>query len=359
MKESLGRRRVLTWLGNFSFTIPFLIVYILFILYPVVQAIIMSFFDWDLLGNTPEWLGNANYVRMLGGTNIIWGVSRWWFVQLVLLVLAVLVGIWAYREKRIRSGEILLVISLVVVAILLGFHPGQGGSWNDPRFWNAFKNTVIFTLVSTPLIAGVGLGFAMLLQRGSKVTGVYRAALFLPYLLPVSVATLIWGYMLNPSRGIVAWLTEHLGMGTIAWLSDPRFAMGAIIVTTVWWTVGFNMVLFGAGLEDIDQSLYEAASLDGAGGWQKFKAVTLPGLKHVTLLVLVTQVIASFQIFGQVNIMTNGGPAGATDVVVRYIYQTGFRDTELGYASAMSLFLFVAMVFISLIQFLVSRERKH
>ena len=193
MKESLGRRRVLTWLGNFSFTIPFLIVYILFILYPVVQAIIMSFFDWDLLGNTPEWLGNANYVRMLGGTNIIWGVSRWWFVQLVLLVLAVLVGIWAYREKRIRSGEILLVISLVVVAILLGFHPGPGGSWNDPRFWNAFKNTVIFTLVSTPLIAGVGLGFAMLLQRGSKVTGVYRAALFLPYLLPVSVATLIWG----------------------------------------------------------------------------------------------------------------------------------------------------------------------
>lgn len=359
MKTAVTKRRVRTWVENFAFVIPFLVVYILFILYPVIQAVIMSLFDWDLLGYAPEWIGGANYTRMLGGTNIVWGLSSWWFLQLLLLVAAVAVGIWAWKGNRLRSGEILLIASLVLIAFALGYHPGEGGSWNDPRFWNAFKNTIVFTVVSTPLIAGIGLGFALLLQRGTKATGFYRAALFIPYLLPVSVATLIWGYMLNPSRGIVAWLTEHLGLGTIAWLSDPRFAMGAIIVTTVWWTVGFNMVLFGAGLQDIDPSLYEAASLDGAGPWRKFLNITLPGLRHATLLVVVTQVIASFQIFGQVNIMTNGGPGGVTDVIVRYIYQTGFRDSELGYASAMSLFLFVAMVFVSLIQFLMSRERKH
>lgn len=359
MKSALSKRQIRTWLENFGFIVPFLIVYILFILYPVVQAILMSFFDWDLLGTTPEWIAGANYVRMLGGTNIVWGLGSWWFLRLILLLAAVATAVWAVKTNRLRSGEILLIVFLVLIAIALGFHPGEGGAWNDPRFWNAFKNTVIFTVVSTPIIAGLGLGFALLLQRGEKGSGFYRAALFVPYVLPVSVATLIWGYMLNPSRGIVAWLTEHLGLGVIAWLSDPRFAMAAIIATTVWWTVGFNMILFGAGLQDIDPSLYEAASLDGAGPIRKFVSITLPGLKHATLLVVVTQVIASFQIFGQVNIMTNGGPGGVTDVIVRYIYQTGFRDTELGYASAMSLFLFVAMVLVSLIQFLMSRERKH
>lgn len=352
-------RRVRTWLENFSFVLPFVLVYAAFILYPVAQAVLMSLFNWDLLGNVPEWVGGANYRRMLGGVGITWGVGNYWLLQMVLLVVAIAVGIWAVRNRRLRSGEILLLVSLLTVVFLLGFHPGEGGAWSDPRFWNAFKNTVVFTLVSTPLIAGIGLGFALLLNTRSRGTGFYRAALFIPYLLPVSVATLIWGYMLNPSRGIVAWLTEKLGFGVVAWLSDPKFAMGAIIVTTIWWTVGFNMILFGAGLQDIDQSLYEAASIDGAGPWRKFVNITLPGLKHATLLVLVTQVIASFQIFGQVNIMTSGGPGGATDVLVRYIYQTGFRDTELGYASAMSLFLFGTMVLVSLIQFLMSRERSH
>lgn len=358
MKNNPTARRARTWLENFSFVLPFLVVYIAFILYPVVQAVLMSFFDWDLLGNVPEWVGAANYSRMLGGSGIIWGLGNHWLLQIVLALISLAVGMWAYRNHRLHSGEMLLILSLLGAAFLLGFHPGEGGSWHDPRFWNAFRNTVVFTLISTPLIAGLGLAFALLLNKDRKATGFYRAALFIPYLLPVSVATLIWGYMLNPSRGIVAWLTERVGLGTISWLSDPRFAMGAIIVTTIWWTVGFNMILFGAGLQDIDQSLYEAASIDGAGPWRKFVSITLPGLKHATLLVVVTQVIASFQIFGQVNIMTNGGPGGATDVLVRYIYQTGFRDTQLGYASAMSLFLFVTMVLVSLIQFLMSRERK-
>lgn len=357
MRSSRRRRRFGEWLGNFSFIIPFGIVYAVFVVYPVVQALLMSFFKWDLLGTPPMWIGGMNYAKMLGGEGIVWGIGDYWLPQVLLVTAAASLIYWAWKTYRLRLGEILFAITLLGVAVLLGFHPGEEGAWNDPRFWNAFKNTVIFTVVSTPLIAGLGLAFALLLNTRRKGNGFYRAALFVPYVLPVSVATLIWGYLLNPSRGLVAWLTDHLGMGVVSWLSDPKTAMGAIVVTTIWWTVGFNMILFGAGLQDIDPSLYEAAAIDGAGTYRKFFSITLPGLKHATLLVVVTQVIASFQIFGQVNIMTNGGPGGATDVLVRYIYQTGFRDSELGYASAMSLFLFVVMVFVSLIQFLMSRER--
>lgn len=356
-KRSTLRRR--DWLTNASFILPFLVFYVAFILYPVAQAILMSFFDWDLLGSNQRWLGLDNYARMLGGTGIVWSLGHRLLLRLLLLAAAVVVVIRARRAGGLRAGEWLLFGALVVAAFLLGFHPGPGGSWNDPRFWNAFENTVVFTIVSTPIIAGLGLAFAMLLHRpGRRMTAAYQAALFVPYILPVSVATLIWGYLLNPSRGLVSKATDLLGMETIAWLSDPKFAMAAIIATTVWWTVGFNMILFGAGLQDIDPHLYEAASLDGASAVRRFQHITLPGLQHATLLVLVTQVIASFQIFGQVNIMTNGGPGGTTDVLVRYIYQTGFRDKQLGYASALSLFLFVVMVFVSLIQFLVSRERR-
>lgn len=352
---SKNRRK--EWLVNFSFVVPFLVFYIAFILYPVVQAVLMSLFDWPLLGNAPQWLGVDNYLRMLGGEHIVWSITAQWQARLVLLAFAVF---WGWRSRHeYNVGDITLIVGVVLVVLLMGFHPGEGGSWNDPRFWNAFRNTVVFTVVSTPIIATLGLIFALLLNKPKRrMTGLYRAALFVPYILPVSVATLIWGYLLNPSRGLIGKLTEIVGQTPIAWLSNPRFAMGAIILTTVWWTVGFNMILFGAGLQDIDPALYEAAEIDGAGRWTRFRYITLPGLSHVTLLVMVTQIIASFQIFGQVNIMTGGGPGNTTDVIVRYIYQTGFRDMELGYASAMSLFLFVVMVLVSFIQFLMSRERK-
>lgn len=134
--------------------------------------------------------------------------------------------------------------------------------------------------------------------------------------------------------------------------------MAGIILTTVWWTVGFNLILFAAGLQDIDPTLYEAAALDGAGPLRKFWFITLPGLNHVVVLVVITQVIASFQVFGQVNIMTSGGPGGATRVLIQHIYQAGFRDFELGYASAVSMFLFVLMLIVAALQFkVVGREK--
>ncbi|WP_026459303.1 carbohydrate ABC transporter permease [Schaalia vaccimaxillae] len=346
-----------TAINNFSFVLPFLVFYTIFIIFPVVQAAVMSGFSWDLLGGAPQWSSGRNYVDMLGGTGLTWDMSHRLIERLVLIVCALLLMFKGIRRDLSIGGWVLVAL-LVVCAALLGIHPGEGGSWNDPRFYNALENTVVFTLVSSPVIAGIGLFLAIMLHRRHRLTGLYRAIFFLPYILPVSVATLIWGYLFNPSRGLVSVLTEWVGVGTINWLSDPRFAMSAIIVTTVWWTVGFNMILFEAGLEDIDPVLYEAAALDGAGPWRQFRYITVPGLKHATLLVTVTQIIASFQIFGQVNIMTAGGPAGSTDVLVRYIYETAFRDTRLGYASSMSLVLFVLMVVISLVQFLMSKGKE-
>jgi multiple sugar transport system permease protein len=127
-------------------------------------------------------------------------------------------------------------------------------------------------------------------------------------------------------------------------------------MTTVWWSVGFNLVLFLAGLQDIDPHLYEAARLDGAGAWNRFRHVTVPGLSQIIVLVLVTQLIASFQVFGQVYIMTRGGPGTSTRVLIQHIYESGFRDLQLGYAAAVSLFLFVVMALVSAVQFRISNR---
>ena len=207
-----------------------------------------------------------------------------------------------------------------------------------------------FTVFSTPLLVALGLVMAMAVNRPTRFAAVYRTAFFLPYVLPVSVVTLIWIYLLNPDRGLVAWLTESLGLGVLDYLNDPRTALAAVIITTTWWVVGFNLVLFLAGLQDIDPSLYEAASLDGAGRWATFIHITLPGLRRVTVLVLVAQVIASFQIFGQVYLMTGGGPGTSSLVLIQHIYETGIRDASLGYASAMSLMLLAIMLLVSLAQ---------
>ncbi len=333
-----------------AFTAPFLALYLLFVIYPVIQAVWMSFHDWDLLGATRDFLGLANYERMLWGYDITWSMTHQWLPRVLLLALALVLLIRPLLRRRLTIGTGLLVGGILLIVVALGFHPAEGGFWYDPDFWVAFQNTLVFTAVSTPLIAGLGLIMALALQGNRRGARIYQMVFFLPYILPVSVVTLVWTYFLSPNQGLLAALLQPLGIDPIPWLSDPRTAMTAIIVTTVWWTVGFNLVLFSAGLQDVDPALYEAASLDGAGPWRKFVNITLPGIRHVLLLVMVMQVIASFQVFGQVNIMTGGGPGTSTTVLIQEIYQAGFRDFELGYGSAMSLFLFLVMLVISVIQ---------
>ncbi len=342
-----------------AFLLPFLLVYFAFLLYPIFQAVFMGFYELDLLVITDRtFVGFDNYTRMFWGTDIVWSIDNMLDWRLALLILLIPVVSW-YRSGRLGKLEALLlglgVLSIAVV--VMGFHPAETGRWNDSQFWLSFGNTVLFVLLSTPLIVGVGLLLALALNKGGKWVGLLRTLFFAPYVLSVSVLTLIWAFMLNPQLGLVGAFFESLGLEPISFLTSPTWAMPAIVITTLWWTVGFNVVLFLAGLQDIEPSLYEAAEIDGAGRLSRFRHITIPGLERTTLLVVVLQIIASFQIFGQVFIMTRGGPGGATRVSVQHIYESGFRDFELGYASAMSVFLFLVMVIFSAIQFRLLRDR--
>lgn len=343
---------------GFLFVGPFLLVYALFLLGPVAQAVYISGFRWDLLGAEQVFVGLGNYTRMIGGHDIVWSADYGLGSRLIVLAggIAIAYVLWAGRASRV--GATATLGAAVATAFVLGLHPSPQGSWNDPTFWIALQNTVYFTVLTTPLLVGVGLALALLLHGShSKALGLYRAIFFLPYVLPVSAVTLIWTFLLDPDRGLVGGFLRWMGFHGISFLSDPNLAMPSIVATTVWWGVGFTLVLFLAGLQDIEPNLYEAASLDGAGWLQQFRYVTLPGLRHVTVLVAVTQLIASFQIFGQVYIMTRGGPGTATIVFIQHIYEVGFRNYQLGFAAALSVVLFILMSGASAIQFrLVARD---
>ena len=342
-------------LGAFGFLIPFLLAYALFMLYPVLQAAVMSFYDWDFLDITRrETIGLDNFRRMFWGTEMTWSIDRLWPLRLVMLLL--LVPLFRSMRKGgipVASAVSFAVLIVAIFGVWLGFHPGEGGRWFDSQFWLSFGNTLLFVAMSTPVIVGTGLALALALNRQGRMVGVLRAMFFAPYVLSVAVLTLIWAFLLNPGIGLVGIFGDWFGFEPINLLNSTTWAMPAIVLATLWWTVGFNLVLFLAGLQDIDKQQYEAAAIDGANRWQTFWNITLPGLKRTIRLVAVLQVIYSFQIFGQVFIMTRGGPDGATRVLIQHIFERGFRDFELGYASAMSIVLFLAIILVSVVQFVL------
>lgn len=224
----------------------------------------------------------------------------------------------------------------------------------DASFWDSLRHTAYFSLLTVIPLTAVGMMLAMLTKAGGRLRQFAQAVFFIPYVLPVSVATLIWQWVLNPSLGVVNAVT---GSET-AWFSDPALAMPAVAAVTIWWTVGFNMLLFLAGLQNIPQDVYEAASLDGAQGFQVFRYITWPSLWPTTTLVLTLQLVASFKIFSQVYLLTGGGPFDSTRVVLVYMYNTAFTDTNAGYASAIAVAFFIAILLLTLVQnFLLSRTR--
>lgn len=339
------------------FVAPFLLVYAVFVVYPLIQAVRMSFYDWDLLGRDRVPVGIDNYVRMLWGTHMEWDVSHMWSTRVVMLAAAAIIA-WRALGSRSHLQWFGVAVLVLLAVVALGFHPGPEGHWYDPLFWTSLKHTIQFTLTSTPLIIGLGLAMALAVNSKHRGGRFYQVAFFVPYVLPISVATLVWTNVLSPGRGILAEFLAVFGVEPISWLGDQRFAMPAIVIMTAWWTVGFNLVMFSAGLQDIDPTLYEAAMLDGASGWRRFLHVTIPGLRHILALVVVMQVIVGFAVFGQVNIMTSGGPGNATRTLVLHLYQTGFTQKHLGAAAAMAIFLFVVMFIVALIQLRLMREEK-
>jgi multiple sugar transport system permease protein len=217
---------------------------------------------------------------------------------------------------------------------------------NDPSFWDSVGNTFYFSLLTVIPLCALGLLMAMLVDRFTRVQGWLQGAFFLPFVLPISVMTLIADWMLQPSSGVV----NHVLGGERAWLADPHWALPAVAIGTIWWTVGFNMLLFLAGLRNIPAELYEAAALDGARGFTLFRTITWPALRPVATTALILQLIASLKVFGQTYILTSGGPFNTTRVALHYMYETAFTQSDAGYAAAVAMAFVAIVILLSLLQ---------
>lgn len=220
----------------------------------------------------------------------------------------------------------------------------------DDKFWSSLSHTLYFVLLSTIPLVCLSLLFALGLDMPMCLRNALRGMFFFPYLLPVSVVATLWRWILQKEYGLLNYYLNRIGIQAPYWLGDARWAMPSIAITTVWWTIGFNIVIFLAALQDIPQELQDAARIDGANAGKVFWYITLPLLRPTLLFVVVMQVIASFQIFGQVYVMTGGGPYGSTRTIVQYLYEQGFRYFKMGYASAIAYTLFAIMMVFTLIQ---------
>jgi multiple sugar transport system permease protein len=227
----------------------------------------------------------------------------------------------------------------------------------DTLFWTALRNTSLFVALNAPLAVVIPLGLALLVNEPIHGRGIFRSAFSTPLMISVASVGVLWQWFYNPAFGLINYYLGLVGLPGQSWLSQTGWAMVAVVVTTVWWTSGFNMILFLAGLQDIPEHLYDAAKIDGAGRWALFRYVTLPGLRATLLFVGVTTIIGSFRVFGQVFVMTNGGPFDSTRTIVQHIYETGFRYFKMGSASAVAWALFCIVVVFTLVQFRLLREQ--
>lgn len=214
----------------------------------------------------------------------------------------------------------------------------------------AFLHTLYFIAGYLPLVYAGGLGLAMLLNRAIKGRNIFRAIYFLPVITSWVVVALMWKWLLNPASGIVNWALGLVGIDGPGWWTDPNWAMPSIILASAWKDLGFVMIILLAGLQAIPREYHEAARVDGASAWQRFRRITLPLLSPSTFFVVVISLINGFQVFDQVHVMTGGGPGGATQVAVEEVYKMTFQYGRAGAASALSWLLFVIVLIVTLVQ---------
>jgi multiple sugar transport system permease protein len=263
------RRRLSESQAALVLLFPFLAIYGLFLVYPFFKGIWISLHDWNLLAvafnpDAKSFIGLDNYVRVMWGRDMAWGPlanPAWQIAGLVLLALSLLL-----RRMGVISAATALVLAIAagLLFVLPGIHPGEGGRWYDRRFWPTVGNTLVFVAWTVPGVTISALLLAAALNRQSKVFAALRALFFLSQVLSVTVVTLIWQIMFSPRQGLIANITTLFGGSPITWLTDQQFAMAAIVITTIWWSLGIAMILFLAGLQNISKDLYEAASLDNA-----------------------------------------------------------------------------------------------
>jgi multiple sugar transport system permease protein len=281
------------------FLAPYLVLFLAFVVFPVVFGLWISLHKWDYTLPLKPFVGLDNYIGLL-----------------------------------------------------------TPGSTTFEMFWQAMRATGTFTLLSVPLLLAIPLGVAMIMNAKFPGRNFFRAIYFAPYVLGVAVIAVLWRYLLDNNIGLVNHYLGVLGLpDDTAWLTSVPAAWFALVGVTVWWTLGFNAVIYLAALQDISPELYEAARVDGAGRWAQFVHVTLPGLRPILTFVSINTFIASANMFGQSYLMTQGGPGRETRTAIYQIAETGLRNFKMGDAAAMSYILTLFLIVLSLIVFWLFRER--
>ena len=269
---------------------------------------------------------------------------------------------------------VLFLIGPTLYGIIMSFfnssleHNGLGGftgvnnytqALSSSDFWSSMWHTVLFTLMTVPPLVAVALVLAIFTDRLRRGRWFFRLVFFIPYVVPSAAMALVWTWLYTPQIGLWdKWLSAVGIANPPNWLADPSWAMASVALATVWWTLGFNFVLYLAGLQEIPRELYEAAAVDGGSRWQQLRRITIPLLNRTTALVLVLQIIASLKIFDQIFLMTAGGPNYSTRPVLEYVYDIGFTDFRTGYAAAASMLYFLVILAVSLVWFFVNRRQQ-
>jgi multiple sugar transport system permease protein len=229
----------------------------------------------------------------------------------------------------------------------------------DPTFAQSLGNTFLITLMVVPLLTIIALALGLALNRATRGAAILRGIFFSSAVLSVTIVTLIWRFILAPDAGLLGEVAQSAGFEPLPFLSSPELALWALAITTIWWSIGLPMLLFLAGLQQVPADLYEAAALDRAGRWRTFVSITLPSLRRTTILVVMLQTAAQLQLFGQAQLLTAGGPSGASRTVVLFMNEVAFGRWELGYAQAAAEVLFVIILAVTLTQYwLTGRTRE-
>lgn len=293
MSRSAVRRKRQPLRTGHLFLLPSLVIMLVFVLFPIVQSAWMSLHDWSFFEAQHTFVGFQNYAELLG----------------------------------------------------------------DPRFWNALSNTAVFTAATVPLQICLGLLLAVRLSRARWWTPLLRSAYFFPVISSFATMAIVWKFLLSPDVGpTAAWLRDA-GYSPPNILGSTALALPAVIMVGLWKNIGFTMVILIAALQDVPESLYEAAMIDGAGSSRRFFSVTVPAIRQALLFATVMAVIASLQVFDQVYVMTDGGPLFRTETIVTYMYKMGFQQYRAGYASAIAWALFILIMLASVIQLRIFRYR--
>lgn len=279
------------------FLLPFLVVYVTFTIWPMIKGIEMSMYKWTLIKKM-KYVGFDNYTRM----------------------------------------------------------------FNDQDFWASLGHSAIFVILTTPTMVVLGIILALIANRKSRLQKFYRSVFFLPSVLSVAVASFLGLFIFQPYMGFANSFLHLIKLlpadVEIFWLTETSLSWIAITLLTLWWTVGFNFILYLSAMQDISDDIYEAARLDGASSAQTFWRITLPLLNPITRTIVMLQIISSFKVFVQIYLITGGGPLDKTRPAIQYIYEAGFKKNDLGYASTMSYMLFVILLVLSGIQYWMNNRKE-